>query len=309
VEWQDHHLHLRHHHPQKTISPTGKRTWHESRKSLQLEAVPHLVRDIQPGIFFHEGLFPAAILRAPSNQAALPYTELLYSTPTPWLVMAAIPESFSIRFSRLFFMPCRSRVVASASPLIFNHPPDMSTTSSHPHVQDSSQVHKARTVSLPFLSLSLFITAMSVCGIFCPDVVGIADAQATPSVIHIGALVSYETFIGRAAIKAIKMALDDINKDKTLLNTSVLALHLLDTNCSAFTGVAAGKHTHAFPLIRVISICFDLMGWNDLSRDATTNLSIIPNQYQTNLSYTRSNEWLILLLFHPRQYVYIYIYM
>jgi hypothetical protein len=159
--------------------------------------------------------------------------------------MAAILESFPISSSREFFMPRRARVVAS--PLTFNHPPDMSTTSSNPHVQDSSQVHKARTVSLPFLSLSLFITAMSVCGIFSPDVVGITDAQAAPSVIHIGALVSYDTFIGRAAIKAIKMALDDINKDKTLLNTSVLALHLLDTNCSAFTGVAAGKHVHAFP--------------------------------------------------------------
>jgi hypothetical protein len=73
------------------------------------------------------------------------------------------------------------------------------------------------------------------------DVNYLVRAEATPSVIHIGALASYDTFIGRAAIRAIQMALDDINKDKDLLNTSKLALHLLDTNCSAFTGVAAGK--------------------------------------------------------------------
>ena len=101
-------------------------------------------------------------------------------------------------------------------------------------------------------SLSLFITIISICSFLCPDVHYLAGAQNASSVIHIGALISYDTIIGRVARKAIQMALDDINKDKNLLNNSELVLHMLDTNCSAFTGVAAGKLLRFFMFLYVI---------------------------------------------------------
>ena len=77
----------------------------------------------------------------------------------------------------------------------------------------------------------------------CPHLNYFARAEDidASSGIRIGALVSYETMIGRAAKKAIQMAIDEINKDKDLLKGSKLMLHMVDTNCSAFQGAAGGK--------------------------------------------------------------------
>lgn len=57
---------------------------------------------------------------------------------------------------------------------------------------------------------------------------------------NIGALVSYETLIGQVAKQAIEMAVDDVNRDQSVLNGSQLVLHMLDTNCSALQGAASG---------------------------------------------------------------------
>ena len=104
---------------------------------------------------------------------------------------------------------------------------------------------KARKLSLhtrPYVTLSLFITTISISCLLSPDIKYLgAGAENTSSVIHIGALVSYDTINGRAARTAIQMAVDSINKDNNILNNSELVLHMLDTNCSAFLGVAAGK--------------------------------------------------------------------
>ena len=115
----------------------------------------------------------------------------------------------------------------------------------HPRLRTICKIHKARKLSLytrPYVTLSLFITTISICCLICPDFKYLtAGAENVSSLIHIGALVSYDTFNGRVARKAIQMAVDSINKDKNILNNSELVLHMLDTNCSAFLGVAAGK--------------------------------------------------------------------
>ena len=118
---------------------------------------------------------------------------------------------------------------------------------SHPCLLNLDEIHKAvnPVYNRPYVSLSLFITTISVCSFLCSHVNYLVRAENAPTAIHIGALVSYDTFIGRSAAKAIQLALEDIKKDRNLLNSSELVLHLVDTNCSAFTGVAAGK-THRF---------------------------------------------------------------
>jgi hypothetical protein len=133
------------------------------------------------------------------------------------------------------------------------HIPDM-FSASHSCMLGVRELCKTPNLSLyprSYLSFSLFITTISIVSILCPDINNSARAENAPSVIHIGALVSYDTIIGNTAIKAIKMALDDINKDKNVLNTSQLVLHLLDTNCTAFTGVAAGNFLYVF-CIRIV---------------------------------------------------------
>ncbi|KAI5062617.1 hypothetical protein GOP47_0023156 [Adiantum capillus-veneris] len=56
------------------------------------------------------------------------------------------------------------------------------------------------------------------------------------SIVNIGALVAYDSLIGRVAKQAIEMAVADINKNNSVLPNSRLVLHMLDTNCSAFQG-------------------------------------------------------------------------
>lgn len=56
------------------------------------------------------------------------------------------------------------------------------------------------------------------------------------SSMNIGALVAYNSLIGRVAKEAIDMAVADINKNSSVLPDTKLVLHMLDTNCSAFQG-------------------------------------------------------------------------
>jgi hypothetical protein len=120
-------------------------------------------------------------------------------------------------------------------------------------MQKLYEIRKAVNGSLcgrPYVNLGLFITTIAICSSFlCSDIKFLAGAQKSPPAIHIGALVSYDTVNGRAARKAIQMAVDNVNKDKNLLNNTELVLHMLDTNCSAFPGVAAGKLSFVTVLI------------------------------------------------------------
>ena len=68
----------------------------------------------------------------------------------------------------------------------------------------------------------------------------VSSENTTTKQLHIGALVSYGTFIGSVAKQAIEMAVDDINRNQSFLQGSKLVLHMVDSNCSAFQGAASG---------------------------------------------------------------------
>ncbi|CAN7066494.1 unnamed protein product [Brassica oleracea var. botrytis] len=57
-----------------------------------------------------------------------------------------------------------------------------------------------------------------------------------PSYVNVGALFTYDSFIGRAAKPAFKAAMDDVNADQTLLNGTKLSIVFQDSNCSGFIG-------------------------------------------------------------------------
>lgn len=78
-----------------------------------------------------------------------------------------------------------------------------------------------------------------------------ADAQpvSPPATIRIGALLAYNSTIGKAVRPALELAVRDIN-NSSLLGDSQLVLHLGNSNCSAFQGAATGKHV---PLLRSLS--------------------------------------------------------
>ncbi|GLJ46350.1 hypothetical protein SUGI_0977080 [Cryptomeria japonica] len=85
-------------------------------------------------------------------------------------------------------------------------------------------------LSLGFLSIVLFPERGCLC---------LAQNGTRPATVNVGALVAYDTTIGRVAKKAIELAVEDVNKDGTVLNGTKLVLTMMDTNCTAFIGTSA----------------------------------------------------------------------
>lgn len=62
-----------------------------------------------------------------------------------------------------------------------------------------------------------------------------------PDSVNVGAILSYDTVIGKAAKIAMEMAVDDINKDPSILNGTEFKLIMEDSNCSVFLGSMKGN--------------------------------------------------------------------
>lgn len=55
-----------------------------------------------------------------------------------------------------------------------------------------------------------------------------------PDSVNVGALLSFNSVIGKAAKTAMEIAVIDVNKDSTILNATQFNLFMEDTNCSVF---------------------------------------------------------------------------
>ncbi|KAJ7525756.1 hypothetical protein O6H91_17G064700 [Diphasiastrum complanatum] len=72
--------------------------------------------------------------------------------------------------------------------------------------------------------------------------VEITNAAATPQrvgTVKVGTLLATESWIGMEALRALQLALQNINNDTTILNGTILELVVANSNCSAFQGAAA----------------------------------------------------------------------
>ncbi|KAI5055037.1 hypothetical protein GOP47_0030182 [Adiantum capillus-veneris] len=78
-----------------------------------------------------------------------------------------------------------------------------------------------------------------------------ARAQNDTS-INIGALVDYNSTIGRLASEAIAIAVTDINRNGSLLGGRKLVVHMLDTNCSAFQGAVGAMELFKKEVVAVV---------------------------------------------------------
>ena len=65
---------------------------------------------------------------------------------------------------------------------------------------------------------------------------------ARPPSVTIGALFTFDSVIGSSAATAIRLAVDDINRDATLLRGTNLSVLVQDTKCSGFVGTIQGRH-------------------------------------------------------------------
>ena len=65
-------------------------------------------------------------------------------------------------------------------------------------------------------------------------------AAARPPSVTIGALFTFDSVIGRSARTAIQLAVDDVNRDPTVLSGTNLSVVFQDTKCSGFVGTIQG---------------------------------------------------------------------
>lgn len=61
-----------------------------------------------------------------------------------------------------------------------------------------------------------------------------------PDVVNVGAVFASDSVIGRAAKKAMELAVSDINGDPNILNGTRLNLIMEDSECSVFKGSIGG---------------------------------------------------------------------
>jgi ionotropic glutamate receptor len=74
------------------------------------------------------------------------------------------------------------------------------------------------------------------------------DASSTrPDVVNIGAILAFNSSIGKVAKVAIEAALDDVNSDPEVLNGTKLNITMQDTKLSSgFLGIVEGTYILSF---------------------------------------------------------------
>lgn len=96
-----------------------------------------------------------------------------------------------------------------------------------------------------------------------------------PAVVNIGAVLTYDSAIGRVAKAAIEAAVHDVNANENVLNGTRLNLIMEDSSCSAFIGAVEGitftilfLYIYFFGHIGNVMACHrvwnNMKGWGEL---------------------------------------------
>lgn len=78
------------------------------------------------------------------------------------------------------------------------------------------------------------------------------NVSSRPAAVNIGAIFTFESTIGRAAKIAIQEAVKDVNANSSILHGTELKIHMRNSNCSGFLGLAEGLKFTENDVIAVI---------------------------------------------------------
>lgn len=67
------------------------------------------------------------------------------------------------------------------------------------------------------------------------------NVTSRPSVVNIGAIFSFDSYIGRVAKIAIEEAVKDVNANSSILPGTKLAVTMQNSNCTGFQGMVEGN--------------------------------------------------------------------
>jgi ionotropic glutamate receptor len=85
----------------------------------------------------------------------------------------------------------------------------------------------------------LFVAVMVFSNVLSSNGIGLNDTER-PKVVKIGALLNFNTSVGKVAKVAIEAAVEDVNSS-TILGETKLQVTMLDTKNSSFLGMLDGK--------------------------------------------------------------------
>lgn len=87
---------------------------------------------------------------------------------------------------------------------------------------------------------------------FCFSIGDCRNVISRPSVVHIGAIFTFDSTIGRVAKVAIEEAVNDINTNSGVLNGTKLAITMQSSNCSGFLGMVQALQFMETDIIAII---------------------------------------------------------
>ena len=81
-------------------------------------------------------------------------------------------------------------------------------------------------------------------GLFSSYAIIINNVSTRPEVLNVGALICFDSMIGRVAKIAIDAAVEDINSDPLILRETKLKVTMLDTKTNEFLGIVEGTYLY-----------------------------------------------------------------
>lgn len=98
-----------------------------------------------------------------------------------------------------------------------------------------------QSMAMASLWVLWFLTALVTTGAAEEAANGSSVSTTRPSVVNVGALFTYNSIIGRAAMLGIQQAVKDVNANPSILSGTRLNVITQDTNCSGFLGTIEGE--------------------------------------------------------------------
>ncbi|KAG0499024.1 hypothetical protein HPP92_003715 [Vanilla planifolia] len=102
------------------------------------------------------------------------------------------------------------------------------------------------------LATSLLLSSCSLCLLRTGGGQNSTSIQYKPTVVNVGALFTLNSTIGRVAELAIKLAVDDVNENPSVLAGTRLRMIVRDTNCSGFLGTIEALQLMANDVVAII---------------------------------------------------------
>ena len=80
--------------------------------------------------------------------------------------------------------------------------------------------------------------------VFCHEIFSngvVTNISTRPSIVDVGAILTYKSTIGKVAKVAIEAAIEDVNSDPTVLAGTKIQLTMQDSNYDGFLGIVKSK--------------------------------------------------------------------